>query len=442
MATEPPAWGTETPTVHEFLRTVLRSGIVDRDGLRAALHGLPKDSRDSAAAVADHLVKGGVLSRFQARRLLRGIAVGLVLGPYQLLAPLGKGGMGTVFMARDERSGQLVALKVLPPRRARKEERAVARFVREMAVSTRVSHPHLAWTHEAGQCQGVLYIAMEYIPGKTMARVVHGQGPMEPRRAARLIAEAASGLEHAHNMGLVHRDLKPSNIMVTPHDHAKVLDLGLALVEGEQIEDHEVVGGQGYVLGTMDYISPEQTTDAAAVDRRSDIYAMGCTLYFALTGQPPFPGGTNREKIRRHRGDEPVPVEQLRPEVPLGLAEVVRRMMAKDPARRYQSAIEVAEALGAWAREEEALPLDRPEDSSYAQAVDELRKAEVSGDFSLPPVPTPGEADEPVASELPDVPPPQRRGWPVWLIALMCALGLWLAGLAALALVLRGVTTR
>jgi serine/threonine protein kinase len=431
MATEPSSWETEPPTVKEFLQTVLRSGIVDRDGLRAALHGLPKIARDSSTAVADYLVQGGVLSRFQARRLLRGIAAGLMLGHYQLLAPLGKGGMGTVFMARDERSGQLVALKVLPPRRARKEERARARFVREMAVSTRVAHPHLAWTHEAGQCQGVLYIAMEYIPGKTLGRIVYGKGPLEPLRAARLIGEAASGLEHAHNMGLVHRDLKPSNIMITPHDHAKVLDLGLALVEGEQIEDHEVVGGQGYILGTMDYISPEQTTDAAAVDRRSDIYALGCTLYFALTGQPPFPGGTSKEKIRRHRSDEPVPLEQLRPEVPPGLGDVVRKMMAKDPSQRHHSAIEVAEELGAWARGEPALPLDRPEDSGYVEAVDALRTEEPSIEFSLPPVSPPGEVEE-------FLPEPSHR-WPIWLVALVCALGIWLAGLIILALVLRGV---
>ncbi len=439
MATEPSSSGTAEPTVEEFLQHVLRSGLVDRDSLRAALHGLPAETRQSATAVADHLVHGGTLTRFQARRLLRGIAAGLLLGPYQLLTPIGKGGSGTVFMARDERSGQLVALKVLPPKKARQEERARARFVREMAVSTRVSHPHLAWTHEAGQCQGVLYIAMEYIPGKTLSRLVHANGPMAPRRASRLIAEAASGLDHAHNLGLVHRDLKPGNIMITPHDHAKVLDLGLALVEGEQIEDHEVVGGQGYILGTMDYIAPEQTTDAAAVDRRSDIYALGCTLYFALTGQAPFPGGTSKDKIHRHRLEEPIPIEELRPDLPPGLGDVVRRMMAKDPARRYQSAIDVAEALQTWAHDEPALPPDSPEDSGYVNAVEALRTEAPSGEYSLPPLELPDEASEVPQAALPTA---GRRTMPVWLLALLCALGLWLGVLAILVFVLRGVNGR
>src|SRR5947209_15783836 len=140
--------------------------------------------------------------------------------------------MATVFLARDHRNGQLVALKVLPPQVAR-EERMVARFRREMNISQTVSHDHLAWTYESGEHAGVFYIAMEYIPGKTLSRLVADEGPLPLPRAARLMAEVAAGLEHAHNQGLVHRDLKPSNIMVTPHDHAKVLDLGLALVHGE-----------------------------------------------------------------------------------------------------------------------------------------------------------------------------------------------------------------
>src|SRR5262249_11195265 len=153
------------------------------------------------------------------------------------------------------------------------------------------------------------------------------QGPLVASRACRLFAEVASALDHAHNQGLIHRDLKPSNIMITPHDHAKVLDLGLALVQGETAQEREVVGGQGYVVGTMDYLAPEQADDAARVDPRSDIYSLGCTLYFALTGQPPFPGGTPLDKIRRQRDEEPVPIPQLNAAVPLPLASLVRKMM-------------------------------------------------------------------------------------------------------------------
>jgi serine/threonine protein kinase len=430
MASQPPSSSTDAPTVDEFLRNVLRSGLIDQDRLRDVLRGLPPEARHDAVALADYLVKGGQLSRFQAGRLLKGIAAGLMLGPFQLLAPIGQGGMGTVFMARDERSGTLVALKVLPPRRAREEERLRQRFVREMAVSRRVAHPHVAWTYETGQCRGVYYIAMEYIPGQNLSRLIHEHGPLRLRRAARLLSEAAEGLEHAHNMGLIHRDLKPSNIMVTPHDHAKVLDLGLALVHGETVEDYQVVGGRGYIVGTMDYISPEQTTDAAGVDARTDIYSLGCTLYFALAGQPPFPGGTNKDKIRRHRTEEPTPLEHLNPDIPPAFGAVVRKMMARNPDQRPPSAIAVAEELRAWATGEVVLPLDRPEDSAYAEAIDTLRTAPTPSDFSLslPDVPDPAPA-------APEIRWTDWKTWPVWLLPMLCAFGLWLVVLLVVVLI-------
>jgi serine/threonine protein kinase len=416
MASTPPSSDAPGLTVDGFLKHVLRSGLLDKGRLREVLRGLPVSAREDAAAVADFLVKAGQLSRFQAGRLLKGQAAGLILGPYQILAPIGRGGSSTVFMARDERSGLLVALKLLPPRLAREADRMRARFVREMVVSQRVSHPHLAWTYEAGQRRGVYYLAMEYIPGKTLSRLVHDEGPLRPQRATRLLAEAASGLEHAHNMGLIHRDLKPSNIMVTPHDHAKVLDLGLALVHGEKVDDPTVLGGQGYIVGTMDYIAPEQTLDATGVDRRSDIYSLGCTLYFALTGQPPFPGGINKDKIRRHRHEEPRRLEELRPDLPAGLGEVVRKMMAKDPARRYPSAIALAEDLQAWAAGEPVLPLDAPGDEEYSEAVASLQTQTPSSEFSLPNLTLPDATDPGDEAAGPGPRPP-------WLWPLLLALG-------------------
>src|SRR5438105_1967898 len=200
----------EPLSVDCFLKNVLRSGVLDREQLRGALRDVPLDLRQNPEAVADHLVEAGKLSRFQAGKLLRGMAVGLVLGPFHVLAPIGRGGMGTVYLARDSRSDQLVALKVLPPKRAREEERLLTRFRREMEMCRRVAHPHLAWTYEVGVCQGVYYIALEYIPGKSLYRLINDAGPLEAPRAARLFAEVASALDHAHNQGLIHRDLKPS----------------------------------------------------------------------------------------------------------------------------------------------------------------------------------------------------------------------------------------
>jgi serine/threonine protein kinase len=385
---------TNLPTVEGFLQTVLTSGLLDRGQLQAALRDVPKEQRDDPQALADHLVRKGKLSRFQASKLLRGNGKGLLLGHYQVLAPIGRGGMSTVYLARDERNGDLTALKLLTPRRWRNQERLLARFQREMELSRRVAHPHLAWTYESGFCLGVYYIAMEYIPGKNLSKTVAENGPLKVPRAARLMAEVASALEHAHKQGLIHRDLKPSNILITPHDHAKVLDLGLALMQGEEAEQ-DVIGGQGYIVGTMDYIAPEQTRNSARVDGRADIYSLGCTLYFALCGQPPFPGGSSRDKMRRHREEQPQPLRELAPDVPVGFAHLVERMMAKEPAHRPPSAAAVEAELRAWAVSEAVLPLDRHEDPWYVEAVSCLQNAEPSTEYSLPGASAP-EIDLPV----------------------------------------------
>jgi serine/threonine protein kinase len=241
--------------------------------------------------------------------------------------------------------------------------------------------------------QGVYFIAMEYIPGRSLYRLVTQEGPLPVARAARLFAEVAAALEHAHDRGLIHRDLKPSNIMVTPQDHAKVLDLGLALVEGEDVSNTQVVGGDGYNVGTMDYIAPEQTTDATGVDARADIYSLGCTLYFALTGHPPFPGRSTREKIHAHRTADPLSVLSLNPDLPPGFAALVDRMMAKDPARRVPSASALREELLRWAAQEPERPLDRPGDSAYRKAVAELEETEPSAELNDEVIPIPQSPD-------------------------------------------------
>jgi serine/threonine protein kinase len=380
----------ETPSVDTFCKNVLRSCLLDRGELQAAVVDLPADRRDDARALADHLIKKGKLSRFQASKLLKGTAKGFILGPYQIVAPLGKGGMGTVYMARDQRTGRLVALKVLAPERARTEERTLERFKREMELCRRVAHPHIAMTFDVGliEVKGVYYIAMEYIPGKSLYRLVGDEGPLNVPRVAHFGLEIAAGLEHAHKQGLIHRDLKPSNVVITPHDHAKILDFGLALVAGEK-GSAEIIGGQGYIVGSMDYISPEQTLDASKVDARADVYGLGCLLFFALTGQPPFPGGTSTEKIYKQRNEVPPQLSLLRPDVPMDFADIIHRMMAKDPGLRLPTARVVVEALRPWALTQVLQPLDRPDDTEFRMAVAALHTAESSTEFSqtdLPPV--------------------------------------------------------
>ncbi|HEY7308995.1 MAG TPA: serine/threonine-protein kinase [Gemmataceae bacterium] len=426
-----PSSDSELPTVEDFLKTVLKSGLLDRAQLRDALRDVPKDQREDPQALAEHLVRKGKLSRFQARKILRGAGKGLLLGHYQVLSPIGRGGMSTVYLARDERSGELVALKLLPPSRWRNQERLLARFQREMELSRRVAHPHVAWTYESDICQRVYFIAMEYIPGKNLARVVSEGGPLAVPRAARLMAEVASGLEHAHNQGLIHRDLKPSNIMVTPNDHAKILDLGLALMEGEEAE-MDVIGGQGYIVGTMDYIAPEQTTDSTSVDGRADIYSLGCTLYFALTGQPPFPGGTSRDKVRRQRYEEPQPLRELAPSVPEGFAALIQQMMAKDPAKRPPSAVAVEEELRSWVSGEKVLPLDSRDDPWYLQSIVELQAAGSSAEYNLPSI-SAAEADLSAEIDFDDPPP---TGWSMQTKMLLLAVVLVLGGTLLLTLLM------
>jgi len=306
--------------------------------------------------------------------------------------------MGAVFLALDTRSMHNVAVKVLPPKKAREEERYLARFQREMDLSKRVSHPHIAQTHDVGESHGVHYIAMEYIPGQSLFHLVNTGGPLAVPRAARLFAEVSSALEHAHSLGLIHRDLKPSNIMVTPNDHAKVLDFGLAMIEGEVGEDVEVIGGRGYVVGSVDYMAPEQTEDATAVDARSDIYAMGCALYFALSGKPPFPGGKVRDKINAHRHKEPEPIQSRNREVPQGFAEIIHKMMAKKPADRYASAADARAALTLWVpmQAEPIRPVEIEGDTAQREAIQVLREApltpEIVGDSYV------GKMDEAIGS--------------------------------------------
>lgn len=364
-----------------FLAAVRRSGLLPPGRVDALVTDVPKALSHNPEKLGEYLVERGVLTHFQVSKLKQGTWQGLVLGPYHILSPLGKGGMGTVYLAHDTRRPKgrhgLIALKVLPPKRAREEDRMLARFVREMDLAQRVKHIHLTKTYEAGDIGGIHYIAMEYIRGQSLRRLVADHGPLTVSRAARLFAEVADGLSSAHEQGLVHRDLKPANIMVTPNGHAKILDMGLALAVDEELpKDKTIAGGQGYVVGTMDYIAPEQVDNPTGVDARADLYALGCTIYFAVTGQPPFPGGTSIEKMRRHRRQLAPPLADLNPTIPADFSRIVERLMEKSPDSRYRTAAAVRDALRPWAAHEPDSPMDVDPEQSEAEIVQEVERTQ------------------------------------------------------------------
>jgi serine/threonine-protein kinase len=303
-----------------------------------------------ARALARELVRLGWLTPYQVNQLVLGRGRDLVLGPYVLLERLGEGAMGQVFKAQHTFLNRAVALKLIT--RAHLGTGAAAeRFLLEMRLVAHLDHPHIVRALDAGQAGERYYLAMELIEGATLARLVQQRGPLPIGQACACILQAALGLQHACERGLVHRDIKPSNLMLaTPPGGppaVKVLDLGLARPQGG--ESSRDLTRTGTLMGTLDYLAPEQALDPRGVDIRADIYSLGCTFFFLLTGRPPFQGGTDAQKLLQHQQQEPPAVEALSPDVPPAVAATLRRMLAKRPEQRFQTPAELAAALRPFA---------------------------------------------------------------------------------------------
>jgi serine/threonine protein kinase len=297
-------------------------------------------------AFGEALVARGWLTRFQAECLLSGQVNELALGQYVLLELLGEGGMGRVFKARHRLMQRIVAIKVIR-REYLVDEDAVARFHREIRAASQLNHPNVITAYDADQVGNTHFFAMEFVEGVDLARLLQYRGPLPVAEACDCIRQAALGLHHAHERGVIHRDVKPSNLLLTAREGlVKVLDLGLARRAGAPGAEQSAALTQGGVLmGTPDYMAPEQAQNSHDVDGRADIYSLGCTFYTLLTGQPPFPNGSAIDKVVMHQTAEPRPVEELRPEVPRAVGRVLRTMMARFPDARYSTAAAVAEAL-------------------------------------------------------------------------------------------------
>jgi serine/threonine protein kinase len=268
------------------------------------------------------------------------------LGEYRLLQKLGEGGMGVVYRALHVELERVVALKVVRSDRVG-DTQAVERFRREIKAAGKLEHPNIVLAHDARQIDGTQLLVMEFIEGLDLAQLLDRTGPLPIADACEAIRQAALGLEHAHEHQLIHRDVKPSNLMLARNGAVKILDLGLARLHSAE-KGADGTTGEGFVIGTPDYMAPEQASDCREVDARSDVYGLGCTLYALLTGDPPFAGPMHQqayEKMMAHVHEPPVPVREHRPDVPESLNRIVERMLAKEPDDRVETAAEVAEAL-------------------------------------------------------------------------------------------------
>lgn len=336
-----------TPTsIDDLLKLIRKSGMIDEPRLDGYLErlkmtgGIPSDVKKMAGG----LVRDGILTYFQAEQFMLGKWRGFTIGKYKLLERIGFGGMGQVFLCEHMYMRRRVAIKVLPPAKA-EEPAALGRFYREARAAAALDHPNIVRTHDIDQDGNLHFLVMEYVDGTSMLDVIKKTGPMDIERASNYVWQAVQALDHAFRVGVIHRDIKPGNILIDRYGIAKILDMGLARFYHTDDDMLTLKYDEKSVLGTADYVAPEQTINSHDVDVRADIYSLGATFYFLLAGHPPFPDGTIAQKLISHQTRNPTPIRQIRPEVPQGIADILEKMMGKSLEERYQTPAEVYEAF-------------------------------------------------------------------------------------------------
>jgi serine/threonine protein kinase len=336
-------------SVESFLDYVERSGLVAADALSKQLdllrarHG---GNLPDAETVAAQLIDAGLLTAWHVEKLMDRKHKGYFLGKYKLLRHIGSGGMSSVYLAEHTLMHRYRAIKVLPKTKVN-DSSYLDRFHREAQATAALDHPNIVRAYDLDNDGDTHYIVMEYVEGRDLNAIVKQEGPLPLELACNYIAQSAEGLSHAHEASLIHRDVKPANLLVDPKGVVKILDLGLALFSDSE-EASLTVAHNENVLGTADYLAPEQAVNSHRVDHRADIYGLGCTLYFLLTGHPPFNDGTLAQRIAKHQTQMPEDIRKDRPECPRDLADICVKMMQKRPEKRYANMTDVAAALENW----------------------------------------------------------------------------------------------
>jgi WD40 repeat protein len=322
------------------LESVVQLGLLTTEELHAAEAALPEEKRQAVQEICNELVRRGKLTRFQANNIAQGKAKGLVLGSYILEEPLGQGGMGAVFRARHTLMERVAAVKLLPTT-LNKDPETVQRFIREVKAAAKLVHSNIVQAYDAGSANGRYFLAMECVDGKTLDKIVKERGKLPVSLALEYMIQAAQGLGYAHQRSIVHRDIKPANLILSAKGRVQILDMGLARILDEKGAKGNLNTGADISMGTVDFMAPEQALAMKKADARSDIYSLGCTLYYLIRGDVMFSGGAATARMLAHQQKQPPSLCEGRSDVPLQLDAIYQRMVAKAPEDRYQSMAQV-----------------------------------------------------------------------------------------------------
>jgi len=338
-------------TGDQIFELLEKSGLIAADSLTKALADFETEvgpeGKGDGSKFLEYLLRVGLVTEWQSEKLQQGRHKGFFLGNYKLLRHLGSGGMSAVFLAEHKHMRQRRAIKVLPQARIN-DSSYLQRFYREARAAAALDHPNIVRAYDVDNDGDNHFLVMEFVEGNDLQKVVSSGGVLPYETAAEYMRQAAAGLAHAHQVGLIHRDIKPANLLIDPKGTVKVLDMGLARFADDEKQASLTKMHDENVLGTADYLSPQQAIDSHTADARADIYSLGCTLYFSLTGHPPFNEGTLTQRLLMHQQKEPNPITNDRPDAPRDLLAICKRMMAKKLEERYQSAAEVEQALTQW----------------------------------------------------------------------------------------------